>query len=387
MTSILSSLRGNDAFWNSESALLARAASDAALDPELERMVNASKVTRTLVYFRTSGSEGAPKWVGLSRAALLASAKAVNDHLESTHQDRWIVALPLHHVGGFSILARCHVSGASWSELPGRWEAETFTRQCEREEITLASLVPTQVYDLVQNGLAAPSTLRAIVVGGGGLNREVALRALALGWPVLQSFGMTETASQVATEPLEHLLTGFDPDSLEILEGWEVQTDEQDRLTVRGPALASGYLTFLSGKWTWAVIEPAVGVVTRDRVQTWRHGRRQYLRFLGREATFVKVLGELVSLPELQARLERLCLEAGHSPASCVIWTVPDARQETRLVLVGELPVTVMGDLRQTFNAQVTGFQRLTQEVAVRRIPRTPLGKVDRVAMDGLIKG
>ena len=80
--------------------------------------------------------------------------------------------------------------------------------------------------------------------------------------------------------------------------------------------------------------------MTRDRVQIWQHGRRQFLRFLGREASFVKVLGELVSLPELQARLEQICLEVGLAPTSCVVWPVADERRETRLVLVGDFNST-----------------------------------------------
>lgn len=342
--------------------------------------------TARLCYFKTSGSEGVPKWVGLAREGMLASAAAVNEHLESTERDRWLIALPLHHVGGFSILARCHRSRAVWTFLEGKWDAVRFAEQCTVEKVTLVSLVPTQVYDLVQARLTAPESLRAIVVGGGGMNREVAVRALELGWPVLQSFGMTETASQIATEPLEHLRAGFDPDSLEVLSCWQLSTDENDRLTVRGDALARGYMALRDGSWSWDPIEGNLGLVTRDRVQIWQHGRRRFLRFLGREASFVKVLGELVSLPELQARLEQMCLEVGLAPTSCVVWPLPDDRRETRLVLVGEEAAKAkLEELQKTFNAGLLGYQRLAEVRRVALIPRTALGKVDRMGLETLL--
>lgn len=371
----------NDAFWQSARLHLALAPGEAVPDGLVE-MAQARVETAGLCYFKTSGSEGVPKWVGLSREGMLTSAQAVNEHLESSAQDRWLLALPTHHVGGCSILARCHVSRAAWTFLEGKWDATRFAAQCAAEKVTLVSLVPTQVYDLVAARLPAPASLRAIVVGGGGMNREVALRALELGWPVLQSFGMTETASQIATEPLEHLRAGFDPDSLEVLPCWQLGTDETDRLTVRGSALARGYMVLREGLWSWEPIDAEAGLVTRDRVQIWQHGRRQFLRFLGREASFVKVLGELVSLPELQARLEKICLEEGLAPASCVIWPVADDRQETRLVLVGEGGEAVLEKLRVHFNEGVPGYQRMSEVRSVEFIPRTSLGKVDRVGLE-----
>jgi O-succinylbenzoic acid--CoA ligase len=352
-----------------------------------------------LVWFQTSGSEGRPKWVGLSREALLASARAVNTHLEASAADRWLLALPQHHVGGFSILARCHVSGASWSELGGKWDAGRYAAACAETGATLSSLVPTQVYDLVAARLEAPATLRAVVVGGGGMHPEVARRALELGWPVLQSFGMTETASQIATEPLAHLQAGSNPESLEVLDGWDLATQEDGRLIVRGPALAAGYAVPVSGAaaggnkenesgpaWHWEPVSTATGVITRDRVQLWQHGRRQFLRFLGRDAAFLKVLGELVSLPALQARVDSLCLAKGISPPDVVIWPRPDDRKGTTLVLVGAIDAAVLEALRVDYNAGVTGPERAEAVKVVASIPRGPLGKVVGAEMSRVVE-
>ena len=323
------------------------------------------------VLVKTSGTEGKAKWVALSKPAFLLSAEAVNAHLESTAQDRWLIALPTHHVGGFSIYARAYASGASVHHYEGKWDAARFAALCQRERISLTSLVPTQVFDLAQQRLCAPHSLRAIVVGGGGLSQEIGQQARALGWQVLQSYGMTETASQVATEPLHHLQVDFAPDDLEVLPLWDLHTDAESVLSISGTALASGYVIEDEANSSfWQPIEQPMR--TRDRVSL-RAGRsRRFLRFLERESQMLKILGELVSLPPLQARLDALALAQGIR-GRCVIVPVDDARRGQSLILAHE------GDgapLLAHFNAQVQPFEKLQCAVEVTEMPTTDLGKV-----------
>jgi O-succinylbenzoic acid--CoA ligase len=314
---------------------------------------------------KTSGTEGTAKWCALGKLTFLVNAEAVNQHLESTSADRWLIALPTTHVGGFAIYARACLSEAAVVHLDGKWDATRFAQVCRDELITLTSLVPTQVFDLVQQQLAAPDSLRAIVVGGGGLAKDIGQRARDLGWPVLQSFGMTETASQIATEPLEHLRTGFDPDMLEVLRNWRLQTDAEGTLTVGGLALASGFVE--AGEWK-PIGRP---LVTRDRVHLWQEGSRQFLRFLGRDSQMLKILGELVALPPLQAKLDALALgRAGR----CVLVPVDDARRGTALVLVST--DLIAAPLVEQFNAEVQPFERIERFVQLERLPLTDLGKV-----------
>jgi O-succinylbenzoic acid--CoA ligase len=318
--------------------------------------------------FTTSGSEGQPKWVLLSKQALQASAKAVNEHLEVTHTDRWLIALPQHHVGGWSIRERVELAGVPWHELTERWSAQGFYAACAEHGITLSSLVPAQVYDLVQAGLHAPASLRAIIVGGGTLALELGLRAQQLGWPVLQSYGMTEAASQIATEPLDHLYTGFNPEDLELLPHWQVKVEAEERLILTGPALATGCAwQKQTGTWRWQALGESY--LTRDRVSLWQHGRRQFLRFLGREAEMLKILGELVSLQALQTVLSSI------TPHATIV-TQPHPRRGHALLLVHELSAPEAEQVRQQYDAQVRSFERIQAMQAVAQLPRSELGKI-----------
>ena len=108
------------------------------------------------VVFATSGTSGAPKLVCLSRDALLASAAAVNTHLEATPDDRWICALPDFHVGGYGVWARAYQAGGAAKSYQGAWNATSFSEQCQDFGVTLGSLVPVQIFDIVRAGLRLP---------------------------------------------------------------------------------------------------------------------------------------------------------------------------------------------------------------------------------------
>ncbi len=330
-------------------------------------------------FFQTSGSEGRRKWVGLTKESLLVSARAVNMRYNITAHDRWLLALPIYHVGGFGVLARAFVSGSQVTRLEGKWDAAAFVRRCVEVEATLASLVPTQVFDLVAAKLNAPQSLRVVLVGGGAMSSELEQAALRLGWPVRRTYGMTETASQVASQTAGG-------GELEVLPIWDVSTDEEGVLTVRGEALAKGYAVQKADKWHWEPISAESGLCTRDRVSLWQDGTRRCLRFLGREANTVKILGELVSLGAIQAGIETLRLELDIREGAAVICDLPDARKETRLVLaVTGIGMADAERLRESLNRQLRAFEQVEEIISLPKIPRSELAKVRLAELRALL--
>ncbi len=321
-------------------------------------------------FFQTSGTEGTRKWVGLTKQALLTSARAVNEFFGITAQDRWVLALPTHHVGGFGILARAHLSGSPVTRLTGKWNAAEFLKKCEEVGATLASLVPTQVFDLVAAKLSAPKSIRVVLVGGGALNRELESEALQLGWPIRRTYGMTETASGVAAQPSP----GAD---MEVLPIWQVSTDEEGVLSVHGEALAKGYAICTAGVWRWEAISADTGLRTRDRVKVLEVEGRRCLRFLGRESGTVKILGELVVLEPIQDQIEALKLTLGLHRADAAVCDVTDPRKESRLVLaVSGMDESDAARLQKSLNETLRPLEFIQEMRILDAIPRSELGKV-----------
>jgi len=336
-------------FASDETHLLLNPRLPAEERERLERLHRDAPPLPAHVWLSTSGTTGALKLVALSKRAILASAAAVNRHLESDARDVWCCVLPPFHAGGLGIHARASLSGAR--VVSAAWDASSFVELCDRERVTLASLVPAQVRDLV--GTRAPASLRAIVVGGGSLAPELYEAGRAEGWRLLPSYGMTETASQVATA----MLAGPE---LVLLDHAEARVDE-GRLAVRSEALLTGYATddgFFDPKVDGWFVTPDVGSVS---------GR--VLRVAGRSGDFVKIGGESVDLVRLDRLLEAITTDAA-------IVAVPDER----LGFVIQLAVAACNadEIVARFNERVLPFERIRGVHRVDEIPRTALGKLRR---------
>ena len=328
------------------------------------------------VLFETSGSTGNPKWVALSKQALLVSAAAVNRHLEVTCESCWGLALPLNHVGGFGVAARAYEAGCRFETFSHRWDASGFLDWLERGKITHTSLVPTQVHDLVKAHLTAPVTLLAIVVGGGHLDHLTGQAARDLGWPVLASYGMTEAGSQIATQGIEALQVPYQPSPLPLLPIWEAEISAAGVLAISGPALFSGYLSggkFSPRESTWHT--------TSDRVAL----ENFKLTPLGRADALVKILGELVD-PEAIER-ELLAISCGELVAGTfAVIAIPDERAGNALVLIFESTVdpSIIQAVLAKYSAQALGFRRLQTAAVLGEFPRSGLGKLRRGELTAL---
>lgn len=366
-------------FWQAGSGWIAQPAPDDEGDA-LAEFAQHELQAGDWCWFQTSGSEGRRKWVGLTKESLLISARAVNAHFHITARDHWLLALPIHHVGGFGVLARSFVSGSQITHLEGKWDAAAFVRECSAVGATLASLVPTQVFDLVAAGLRAPASLRVVLVGGGALNQALAEAALQLGWPLHRTYGMTETASGVAAEPTP----GAD---MEVLPIWQVQTDAEGVLTVSGAALAQGYASCTSGTWRWEAIPAETGLRTRDHVEVIHNAAgKRCLRFLGRTSGTVKILGELVALEPIQDHLEALKLHLGLHAADAAVCDIADSRKESSLVLaVSQMSADDAAQLQKSLNAKLRPFEHIHDVRVMTAIPRSELGKVRLAELRALL--
>jgi O-succinylbenzoic acid--CoA ligase len=294
------------------------------------------------VFVTTSGSTGAVKLVALSKAAILASAAAVNGFFGVTQGDVFAAVLPPFHVGGLGIYARAHLSGARIIAM--EWDPRAFAAS----DATIASLVPAQVHDLLELRLRPKPAIRAILVGGAAFDPQLGARARAIGWPVHASYGMSECASTIAIgEPLV------------LLPHLEGRIDVDDRLALRGASLFTGYVE------NAVLTDPKIDgwFVSEDRAKL--DGRR--LAITGRPSDFVKIGGESVDLRRLDRILASITLDAA-------VFAVPDERlgHVIHLALTGDSHVV------DEFNARVLPYERARAVHRVDEIPRSPLGKLLR---------
>jgi o-succinylbenzoate---CoA ligase len=145
----------------------------------------------------TSGTSGRPRPIDLTYGNFLWSAVGSAFNLGVDPADRWLCCLPLHHVAGLSILMRSVIYGTGTVVHRG-FDPADVARSLAEDDVTLVSLVATQLVRLLHAGvdLSGP---RALVVGGGPVPLDVIEEAAGRGATVVQTYGMTETCSQVTT--------------------------------------------------------------------------------------------------------------------------------------------------------------------------------------------
>lgn len=141
-----------------------------------------------LVHLRTSGTTGEPKVRTLRWEAMVQMATLVNHAVAFGPGDSWGWCLPCDHIGGISVLVRALVASAVAD--PG--SPADLVQRC-----THISLVPTQLRDLLDDGVRPSSTLRCAMVGGAPTPPAWIHEALELGWPLYATWGATETAAAV----------------------------------------------------------------------------------------------------------------------------------------------------------------------------------------------
>jgi O-succinylbenzoic acid--CoA ligase len=190
----------------------------------------------------TSGSSGSPRPVRLTHGNVGAAVAASAARIGNDASDRWLLNLPLHHVGGLSVLWRSAGAGGTVVVHDG-FDAGRAAGAMKRGDVTIASLVPTMLGRILESDPGPYEGMKAVLLGGAAAPSPLVERALDAGLPVLQTYGTTETASQVTTvvpgEERQSLGTAGVP-----LHDMVVTIDERGsgEILVDGPAVSPGYL-------------------------------------------------------------------------------------------------------------------------------------------------
>lgn len=197
----------------------------------------------------TSGTTGSPKVVQLTMGNLLSSAVASGLRLGIDPDDRWLVPLSLHHMGGIAPVLRTTLYGTT-AVLREEFDAGRTVDDIRAHDITGISLVPTMLRRMLSARGTLPDCLRFVLVGGAPCPVELVERCRDYSVPVCPTYGMTETASQVATartrEAYERPDTVGRPlfwTNVTVVDesGDPVPAGEPGELVVSGPTVTPGY--------------------------------------------------------------------------------------------------------------------------------------------------
>lgn len=202
----------------------------------------------TMMY--TSGTTGKPKGVMHTFGNHWWSAIGSVLNLGLTERDSWYCAVPIFHISGFSILLRSVIYGMK-VVLVEQFDEGEANRHIRENGITIMSVVTTMLKRLLTalGDDCYPAQFRCMLLGGGPAPLHVLEQCKQKGIPVFQSYGMTETASQIVTLAPEYSLTKIGsagkalfPSQLRIeVDGKQAVANEAGEIVVFGPNVTKGY--------------------------------------------------------------------------------------------------------------------------------------------------
>lgn len=332
------------------------------------------------VFITSSGTTGHHiKSYALSKKALIYNAHAVNHLLDVSKHDRWLGSLPHIHVGGLSIYVRANLTQSEVIPWEERWNPLAFNKKLQKENIQFTSLIPTQLFDLVKNDCLPPSSLKGILIGGDHLNTELKKDALKKNWPLFETYGMTETCSQIATSKVNEV-PPFEngEDYLEVLPLHKVKIINQ-RLAIQGPSLFTAKILF-NGHDTQLQYAHELTqddfFVTEDLAEISTCEGRTYLKPLGRGNNEIKIKGHLVSLSHIKRIFSHLTYSFGVFGQMEIV-PQDDLRDGKRLELwTTELVQHLVPEILGHYHSKVLKPYRVSYTRSFEKLPRTSIGKL-----------
>jgi O-succinylbenzoic acid--CoA ligase len=328
----------------------------------------------------TSGTTGRPKGVVLGTAALAASADAWMRALPPA--TGWLLALGLGHVAGLGVVWRAVAAGVPIRIVAGADTRALVDRLRVDPAISHVSLVPAQLVRVLDatGDSPPPASLRAVPLGGGPVPAALVERALAAGWPVVPTYGLSEAGSGVTALATADARIAPGTAGRPLL-GVRVTIEEPaadgvGEIVVESPAGFSGYL----GDTPRAATEP---IHTGDLGSLDAEGR---LVVADRRTDRIVRGGENISPAEVEA-----VLVAHPAVADAALVSRPDP-------ILGQVPVAAIvlrpdardpGDdaLAAHVRAALAGFKVPVAFVRLDALPRTAAGKLRRDAVRSLLAG
>ena len=308
----------------------------------------------------TSGSTGTPRPIPLSYGNFLWNAVGSGFNIGVEPEDRWLCCVPLSHIAGLGIVMRSVIYGTTAVVHDG-FDVERVGAALRDDGITVVSVVATMLTRLLDAGIDL-SGPRAILVGGGPVPEGPLEEALAKGATVVQTYGLTETCSQVTTL---------------------APADAKRKLGSAGRPLLTTHLRILDGEIL--VQGPTVAPGSAD-ADGWLHtgdlghiDEEGFLYVRDRIDDMIVSGGENV----VPAEVEEVLLRHPEVAEAAVVGREDPEWQQavTAVVVLENGSEATPDDLRRYCAESLAGFKVPKRVELASALPRTPSGKLMRRAL------
>lgn len=336
----------------------------------------------------TSGSSGKPKAVVHNFESLFESVKAIDSFSNLTPSDTWLSSLPLYHIGGFMILVRSLIVGCQVI-FPSSLRYEDITDAIIKYHPSHFSVVSTTLKRFLNDGLQPYRDLKFLYLGGGPLDANLCLDAVKRNWPIVKSYGSTETCS---------MITALNPDELrakpnsagKVIGENEIKIvkkeKEQDHDHEQVKFKDIGEIAVQSKSLFKEYFDDQLSTDLKLRNGLYFTGDfgfiddEEYLFIESRKEDLVITGGENVSTREVET-----IIKSFPNVTDVVVFGIPDDDWGQKLcaaVVAGKIDEN---DLRIFLKGKIAGYKIPKEYFFIDEIPKTEMGKVNRLLLFNLL--
>ncbi|MEG4027022.1 MULTISPECIES: 2-succinylbenzoate--CoA ligase [unclassified Microcoleus] len=321
----------------------------------------------------TGGSSGKIRFAMHTWETLTASVQGFQQYFKVDKINSFCV-LPLYHVSGLMQFMRSFTTGGKLAIQPFK-ELENGKKSDIEPEEFFISLVPTQLQRLLQNPDTANwlGRFRAVLLGGAPAWPELLETARNYQIKLAPSYGMTETASQIATLKPEDFLAGNNSSgqtlphaqiTIRSAKGEILCDNKIGNIVVNAQSLALGYYPELFGDRQYFQLDD-VGFFDKNN----------YLNIVGRSSDKIITGGENVFPAEVEA-----VVRSTNLVADIAVIGLPnkDWGQVVTAIYVPANSEVSVKNLQAAIEDKLSKFKRPKYWVIVEQLPRNSQGKLNR---------
>ncbi|WP_346768321.1 AMP-binding protein [Streptomyces sp. R301] len=331
----------------------------------------------------SSGTTGHPKGVMLTHRNMIANVLQTSEVAPLERGEKVLAVPPFHHAFGLIMVMNATLLQGATLVTMERFEPEAYLKAIQDHRITRLYVVPTIAVLLARSPLVDRydlSSLRSIVSGGAALDPEIArVCRERLGCAIGQGYGLTEALVSfmqhdggVSAGSVGHNSPNVECKVVDAVTGEELGPGRRGEVLVRGPHVMKGYLR--APEATGQVLEPDGFLRTGDLGYMDENGE---LFVVDRIKELIKYKGQQVSPVELEAVL----MTHPKVVDAAVIGVPDDEASEIPKAFVVVTEPTPPKEITAFVAARVAPYKKIRRVEFVDRIPRTPVGKIERRAL------
>lgn len=300
------------------------------------------------VKIQSSGSTGIPKIFEVEKSKMLNSAEMTCNFLDLKEGNVALICLPIEYISGKMMVVRSILRKLKLKIA----EPSTNPLQNINQEIDFCAMTPLQV----ENSLDKLHLIKNLIIGGASVSETLKNKIFQSLKPsnsptrIFETYGMSETLSHIALRQI----FPHQEDWFTVFEGIEISLDERDCLKIFAPKLNSEVLQ------------------TNDLVEI---NNQNQFRFLGRLDNVINSGGAKIFPEELEKLVKK------NISNEVIFLGINDEKLGQKLILIIE--GTESEDINQKLSTidYEKSFHKPKDIIFVEQIPRTPNGKVNRLAL------